>query len=151
GAGDARGGGEGVHLHGPLQPGRHGGAVPGPRVRRDGVAAGVEVGRLRAHWAGGAGPGFGAGLPRPRAKGRSRGGCPMSDFAALEWLVRSALGGGLVLLIAWWGMRWVKSPARRQRLGEGGLLAALLLAVLCLAPGWIGIRLPSQAPSPAAA
>ncbi len=74
----------------------------------------------------------------------------MNDSAALEWLARSALGGGLVLLIAWWGMRRVKSPARRQRLGEGGVAAALLLAVLCLAPGWIGVQLPSLEPPPAA-
>ena len=67
----------------------------------------------------------------------------MSEYTALQWLARSALGGGLVLLVAWWGMRRVESPARRQRLGEGGLVAALLVAVLSLAPGWISVRLPA--------
>jgi hypothetical protein len=74
----------------------------------------------------------------------------VSDYSALEWLARSALGGGLVLLVAWWGMRRVESPARRQRLGEAGVAAALLVAVLSLAPGWIGVRLPTFANAPAA-
>ena len=66
----------------------------------------------------------------------------MSEYAVLQWLARSALGGGLVLLVAWWAMRRVESPARRQRLGECGVVAALLVAVLSLAPGWL-VHLPS--------
>jgi hypothetical protein len=74
----------------------------------------------------------------------------VGEFSLLEWLARSALGGTVVLLVAWWGMRRVESPARRQRLGEAGVAAALLVALLSLAPGWIGIRLPTFAAAPPA-
>jgi beta-lactamase regulating signal transducer with metallopeptidase domain len=71
---------------------------------------------------------------------------------ALTWLVRAALGGGLVLLVAWWRVRRIESPARRQRLAEGALVAALFVALLGLAPHWISVRLPSwQVAQPAPA
>jgi beta-lactamase regulating signal transducer with metallopeptidase domain len=53
------------------------------------------------------------------------------------WLLRSAVGGGLLLLVAWVLMRRARQPARRQRLGEFGIAAALTLAFLGLAPAWI--------------
>src|SRR5262249_33473008 len=40
------------------------------------------------------------------------------------------------------------SPARRQRLGEWGVAAALLLALLSLAPGWLPVSVPGLAPAP---
>jgi len=66
-----------------------------------------------------------------------------------EWLLRMALGGGLVLLLAWFVLRWISEPARRQRLGEWSVAAALLLAVLCLTPGWLALPiLPHESPVP---
>jgi beta-lactamase regulating signal transducer with metallopeptidase domain len=61
----------------------------------------------------------------------------------MGWLVHTVVGGGLVLLVACAVMRFVRAPARRQRLGEWALLAALLLSVLSLGPSWIAIPLPS--------
>jgi hypothetical protein len=52
----------------------------------------------------------------------------MVEGRALGWLVHTAVGGGLLLLAACAWMRWTRSPARRQRLGEWAVLAALLLA-----------------------
>lgn len=71
----------------------------------------------------------------------------MSDFRAFfeAWLLHSTLGGGLLLLLAWGLMRRCTQPARRQRLGEWGVAAALLLAVLCFAPPWL--NLPVLAPA----
>jgi hypothetical protein len=59
-----------------------------------------------------------------------------------EWLLRSAAGGGLVLLVAWMLASRIRQPALRQRLGEWGLASALLLAVLSLAPAWLLITVP---------
>src|SRR5260370_5387916 len=58
------------------------------------------------------------------------------------WLVRSVVGGGVLLLLTWVLMKRTRQPARRQRLGEWGLGVAMLLAVLNLLPPWIpGVRL----------
>src|SRR5262245_42659471 len=65
------------------------------------------------------------------------------------WLAHSAAGGGLLLLLTWALVRWTKQPARRQRLGECGLAAALVLAVLSLAPPWLRLDLPAAAAAPA--
>jgi beta-lactamase regulating signal transducer with metallopeptidase domain len=62
-----------------------------------------------------------------------------SPFAG--WLLHSAVGGGLLLLLAWPLTRLCRQPARRQRLGESALLAALLLCVLNLGPSWITLPL----------
>src|ERR1700758_728713 len=62
-------------------------------------------------------------------------------FAA--WLVHSVLGGGFLLLVAVPLMAACRQPARRQRLGEAALLAALVLWLLNLAPPWIALPLPS--------
>ncbi len=67
------------------------------------------------------------------------------------WLLRSAVGGGMLLLMAWVLMRRAKQPARRQRLGEWGILAALLLAGLNLGPTWLAVpTIVAESPSPAA-
>ena len=50
------------------------------------------------------------------------------------------MGGGLLLLVTCVLMRCTKQPVRRQRLGDLGLLAALLTALLCAAgPSWLVI------------
>src|SRR4051812_13402498 len=61
----------------------------------------------------------------------------MSWATAGEWWLRSATGGGLLLLLAWLLMCRSSQPARRQRLGETAVAAALLLAVLSLGPSWL--------------
>jgi beta-lactamase regulating signal transducer with metallopeptidase domain len=63
-----------------------------------------------------------------------------------EWLLHSTLGGGLLLLLTWGLMRRCRQPARRQRLGEWGITAALLLAVLSLGPHWLLLPLLPRAP-----
>ncbi len=55
------------------------------------------------------------------------------------WLVRSVVGGGLLLLLTWVLIKRTRQPARRQRLGEWGVVAALLLAVLSLGPAWLPV------------
>jgi beta-lactamase regulating signal transducer with metallopeptidase domain len=68
----------------------------------------------------------------------------MSGTTVLEWLVRTLLGGGCVLLVAGLAMGRLAAPARRQRLGEWAMAAALLLAPLSLAPAWLVVELPPQ-------
>src|SRR5947209_5164274 len=66
------------------------------------------------------------------------------------WLLHSAAGGGLLLLLAWVLARRTRQPARRQRLGDYGVAAALLAAVLSLGPAWVVVSLglwPEQPPA----
>jgi hypothetical protein len=72
----------------------------------------------------------------------------MSETFAVGWLLRTALGGGLILLLTRLLMGLTRSPARRQRQGEWGVAAALVLAGLALAPAWLSLPL-LPAPSPA--
>jgi beta-lactamase regulating signal transducer with metallopeptidase domain len=58
-----------------------------------------------------------------------------------NWWIHSAAGGGLLLLLAWSWMRRGTQPAWRQRVGEWGLLAALLINVLALTPPWLLVPL----------
>jgi beta-lactamase regulating signal transducer with metallopeptidase domain len=60
------------------------------------------------------------------------------------WVGHAAAGGGLLLLLAWFLMRRTRQPARQQRLGELGLAAALLLAVLGLGPAWLVVAVPVE-------
>ncbi|HEV3116905.1 MAG TPA: M56 family metallopeptidase [Gemmataceae bacterium] len=53
-----------------------------------------------------------------------------------SWLARSAAGGGAILLLSLLVMRCCRQPARQQRVGELGLAAAFLLALLGMAPAW---------------
>ncbi len=69
----------------------------------------------------------------------------MSQSAVAGWLIQMALGGGLVLLLARLVMARVGAPAARGRLGEVGVLAALLLGALALGPRWLPIALPAWA------
>jgi beta-lactamase regulating signal transducer with metallopeptidase domain len=66
----------------------------------------------------------------------------LAELAIGRWLIQSALGGGTVLLITWAVMRRIGQPARRQRVGEIGVAAALAAAVLSLAPSWLTVPLP---------
>jgi beta-lactamase regulating signal transducer with metallopeptidase domain len=68
----------------------------------------------------------------------------MSAAMVLSWLLHTLLGGGSLLLLAWVWMRRLAAPARRQRLGEWAIAAALLLAILSFAPAWLVVTLPSQ-------
>ncbi|MCI0737756.1 MAG: M56 family metallopeptidase, partial [Gemmataceae bacterium] len=60
---------------------------------------------------------------------------PLPQSLAL-WLAHTAVGGAALLLITLLLMRWTRQPARRQRLGELGVVAALVMAVLALGPAW---------------
>jgi hypothetical protein len=62
------------------------------------------------------------------------------------WWLHTAVGGGLLLLVASVLMLLTRQPARRQRLGECGALAALLVALLCLAPAWLLVPVETRAP-----
>jgi len=67
----------------------------------------------------------------------------MTDWTSpTTWLVRSAVGGGLILLLTCALMFLIRQPARQQRLGEWGMLAALILAVLNCGPAWLPVDVP---------
>jgi beta-lactamase regulating signal transducer with metallopeptidase domain len=70
-----------------------------------------------------------------------------AEFSLGLWLLHTALGGGLIVLVAWIWLRFVRQPARQQRLGEMGMAAALLVAILSLAPAWVIFSVPAR-PSP---
>ena len=53
------------------------------------------------------------------------------------WLIHSALGGGLILLLTRGLMSLARQPALKQRLAECGLFAALAVAALCWLPAWL--------------
>jgi hypothetical protein len=53
-----------------------------------------------------------------------------------EWLIRTTIGGGVVLLAGALWMLISRQPAQRQRIGELALLFALLVAVLAALPSW---------------
>jgi hypothetical protein len=53
-----------------------------------------------------------------------------------EWLVRSSLAGGVLLLVGVLLMWLTPQPARRQRIGELALGSSLLVAILCALPAW---------------
>lgn len=56
-----------------------------------------------------------------------------------EWLVRTSLAGGVVLLIGTLWMAFTRQPVQRQRIGELALLAALLVALPAALPTWWSI------------
>lgn len=65
-----------------------------------------------------------------------------SDGAYLvDWWQHCALGGGLLLLVTWVLTRRLGQPARRQRLAEIGMLAALVLLCLSFTPTWLVVPL----------
>jgi S1-C subfamily serine protease len=58
------------------------------------------------------------------------------------WLVRTLVGGTLLLLLTWALVCRGRHPAQQQRLGEWGMAVALLLAVLSLTPAWLVVSVP---------
>src|SRR4051812_25630020 len=65
---------------------------------------------------------------------------------AAGWLLHCAAGGGLLLLLTCLLIRRTRQPARRQRLGELGLAAALALALLSARPPWLLVSCPGSEP-----
>lgn len=61
---------------------------------------------------------------------------PDSLFALDSWLLRTTLGGGVVLLIGSLWMLLTRQPAQRQRIGELALLAALIVSLPAAFPAW---------------
>src|SRR5436853_2973040 len=58
-------------------------------------------------------------------------------FTALDgWLLRTTLGGGIVLLVGALWMLISRQPVKRQRIGELALLCALLVALPAALPAW---------------
>jgi beta-lactamase regulating signal transducer with metallopeptidase domain len=71
---------------------------------------------------------------------------------AAGWLLPGVLAGGLLLLVARVLSRYAAGPARRQRLGEWAVAAALLAVGLSFGPRWLRIPVaPAQPPEPAQA
>lgn len=70
----------------------------------------------------------------------------MNDFisSAQSWWIGSAVGGGIVLLLASLLARRANGPAAVQRLGEWGMAAALMVAVLRFGPTWLNIPVSRQ-------
>jgi hypothetical protein len=67
-----------------------------------------------------------------------------------SWLLPGVLSGGLLLLVAGVLGRFTAAPARRQRLGEWAVAAALAAVVLSLGPRWLSIQVAPLAPPEAA-
>jgi beta-lactamase regulating signal transducer with metallopeptidase domain len=68
----------------------------------------------------------------------------VNETMLASWWLHSAIGGGLLLLLALVLMAVTRQPVRRQRLGEWGVLAALIIALLSLAPAWLLVSLPDD-------
>jgi hypothetical protein len=72
-------------------------------------------------------------------------------MTAASWLLHTVVGGGLILLLVEALSRRTRQPARRQRLGEMGVAAALLVALLSLGPPWLHVPVEVDSPSTPAA
>src|SRR5437899_12062445 len=70
----------------------------------------------------------------------------LSWTTAGTWLLHCAAGGGLLLLLTCLLLRRTRQPARRQRLGEWGVAAALLLALVSLRPPWLVVEVGAAGP-----
>lgn len=68
----------------------------------------------------------------------------MSDFwtGAALWLVQISVVASCLILFTLLLARFTRQPARRQRLCEAGLAAALLATAVSLAPAWLVIGVP---------
>src|SRR5438552_7250401 len=67
----------------------------------------------------------------------------MSDSGTTlgAWLLHSAAGGGMILLLALLWLRRCRQPAWRQQIGAWGLAAAILVAILSFGPSWVVLPL----------
>jgi beta-lactamase regulating signal transducer with metallopeptidase domain len=65
---------------------------------------------------------------------------------AAGWLLPGVLAGGLLLFVARVLSRYAAGPARRQRLGEWAVAAALLAVGLSFGPRWLRIPVASAQP-----
>src|SRR5262245_19083947 len=67
-----------------------------------------------------------------------------SDFltSAMTWLLHSTVAASVLMLLTLGLARMTRQPARRQRLCELGLAAALLACVAGLAPAWVVVGIP---------
>ena len=66
------------------------------------------------------------------------------------WLLPGVLAGGLLLLVTRVLARCAAGPARRQRLADCGVAAALLAVALSFGPRWLSVPLsPARPPEPA--
>jgi beta-lactamase regulating signal transducer with metallopeptidase domain len=76
----------------------------------------------------------------------------MSQFwhATVVWALHSMLAGGTALLLAWFALRRVNDPVRRQQIAAWSLRAAVLACVLTLLPAWLAIPVPGWKTAPAA-
>src|SRR5688572_2576015 len=63
-------------------------------------------------------------------------------FNPADWLVQTAVAGGVLLLVGAVFMAIARQPARRQRLGELALAGSLLAAGLAALPSWLPYSLP---------
>lgn len=61
---------------------------------------------------------------------------------ATDWLLRSAAAGSAVFGLTCLAMWAARQPALRQRLGEWGTAAAVLVALLAWAPAWLVVPAP---------
>src|SRR5438445_12679544 len=71
----------------------------------------------------------------------------MTDWGLLfgTWLLHTAVGGGILLLLVLAIVNRYRQPSRRQRIGEWGLAAAMVLAILSVGPSWLVVPLlPAQ-------
>src|SRR5262245_37269003 len=64
---------------------------------------------------------------------------------AAFWWVGTAVCGGMLLLAVALLVRYTPAPNRRQRFGELGVVAALVIAALRFAPSWIEFSNPLPA------
>jgi hypothetical protein len=64
--------------------------------------------------------------------------------SACFWLLRAAAGGTVILALASGAVLLARQPARRQHLGEWGIIAALLVAILSLRPAWLPVPLDAE-------
>jgi hypothetical protein len=65
----------------------------------------------------------------------------MTEYGpAAEWATRTAVAGGVILLL---GLAWAgrtRCPARRQLIAGFAVRGAVVAAILCLLPGWLRVN-----------
>jgi len=64
-----------------------------------------------------------------------------SGTTLVAWLLHSAAGGSMLLLVALLWLRRCRQPAWRQQIGAWGVAAAILVAILSFGPSWFVLPL----------